>query len=114
MLNALSLRTVSSFGPSSGWHAIDFANLTATLQPDNLVGNNWHYVCSLYPHYGKRGRIHERRVLLVQRLNGRCDEEANSRLWQDLVEPALCRTGPGCSQQHEASTIGRQQAQHQR
>lgn len=112
VLNALSLRTVSSFGPSSGWHAIDFANLTATLQPDNLVGNNWHYVCSLYPYYGKRGRID--RVLLVQRLNGRCDEEANSRLWQDLVEPALCRTGPGCSQQHGASTIGRQQAQHQR
>ena len=111
MLNALSLRTVSSFGPSSGWHAIDFANLTATLQPDNLVGNNWHYVCSLYPYYS--GRM-IRTVLLVQRLNGRCDEEANSRLWQDLVEPALCRTGPGCSQQHEASTIERQQAQHQR
>ena len=53
-LNALSIRMARSFGPASGWQAIDFANLTATLQPANLLGNNWHYVCTLYPYYGRR------------------------------------------------------------
>ena len=87
-LNALSLRMVRNFGPASGWHAIDFANLTAMLQPANL------YVCTMYPYYGRRGRLDG--VLLNQRLNGRCDEEANTHVWQSLIEPALC-SGSSCS-----------------
>ena len=86
-----------SFGPASGWQAVDFANLTATLQPANLLGNNWHYVCVLYPSYGRRGRLDS--TLLIQRLNGRCDEEANTQLWQSLVEPALC-SDSSCSRRH--------------
>ena len=80
------------------WSLADFAALTEASRPPNLVGLNWHYVCTLY---GDLNVSHSRpahsqipaKLLLVERVDqpdaAKCGEAANTLLWERLLLPLV-------------------------